>query len=234
MPTQKVALITGANKGIGFEVARQLIKKGFRVVITARDRKKGAMAVEKLSSTGGNVTLLTMDVSDRKSVERAATDFGKLEQKLDVLVNNAGIYPDNNVPITETKEQIFLDTYRTNTLGPVLATQLFLPYLLKAAPARVVNVSSGAGAFSSMPTFSPAYSISKTALNGATAVWAAVLAEKKIAVNAVCPGWVRTEMGGAEAPRSVEEGADTIAWMASDAPLTITGKFLRDRQVIPW
>jgi NAD(P)-dependent dehydrogenase (short-subunit alcohol dehydrogenase family) len=122
----------------------------------------------------------------------------------------------------------------TNTIGPLLVTQTFLPLVRKSQSGRIINVSSESGQLSEMGTWAPAYSISKTALNGVTGQFAAALAESNIAVNSVCPGWVKTDMGGRDAPRSVEQGADTIVWLATEAPQTLTGRFIRDRKAIPW
>jgi NAD(P)-dependent dehydrogenase (short-subunit alcohol dehydrogenase family) len=124
--------------------------------------------------------------------------------------------------------------FETNTIGALLMTQTFLPLLRKSPSARIINVSSGAGQLSDMDTWAPAYSISKTALNGVTGQFAAALKDSNIVVNAVCPGWVRTDMGGNEAPRSVEEGADTIVWLATEAPVSLTGQFIKDRKAISW
>src|ERR687892_2172657 len=129
--------------------------------------------------------------------------------------------------------EIFETTLRTNTLGALLVAQAFVPFLQKSDAPRIVNVSSGGGQLADgADGWAPAYCISKTALNGVTSQLAAAL--PKFAVNSVCPGWVRTDMGGQGATRSVEEGADTIVWLASDAPQKLTGKFLRDRKEIPW
>ena len=150
-----------------------------------------------------------------------------------MLVNNAGIIVDGDSAILEISDDLFRNTLETNTLGALLVTQAFVSLLRKSKAPRVINVSSGGGQLTSgADGWAPAYCISKTALNGVTVQLAAAL--PKFAVNSVCPGWVRTEMGGENASRSVEEGADTIVWLASDAPQDLTGKFLRDRKEIPW
>ncbi len=229
----KTALITGANKGIGHEVARQLAAKGFQVFVGARNGKAGRKAAEDIAKECGKATFLEIDVADNDSVTTAAREFSKIEDHLDVLVNNAGIIVDGDDAILEISDDLFRKTIETNTLGALRVTRAFVPLLRKSKAPRVVNVSSGGGQLTGgADGWAPAYCISKTALNGVTVQLAAAL--PKFAVNSVCPGWVRTEMGGENATRSVEEGADTIVWLAGDAPQDLTGKFLRDRKEIPW
>ncbi len=229
----KTVLITGANKGIGHEVARQLGAKGFHVFVGARNAKAGRKAVEEIAKKGGKTTFLEIDVSDNDSVTTAAREFSNMADHLDVLVNNAGIIVDGDSAILEISDDLFGKTLETNTLGPLRVTRAFTPLLRKSKAPRVVNVSSSGGQLTGgADGWAPAYCISKTALNGVTVQLAAAMA--KFAVNSVCPGWVRTEMGGENASRSVEEGADTIVWLAGEAPQDLTGKFLRDRKEIPW
>jgi NAD(P)-dependent dehydrogenase (short-subunit alcohol dehydrogenase family) len=229
----KTALITGANRGIGREVARQLGAKGFHVFVGARNAKAGRKAAEEIAKEGGKATFLEIDVADNDSVTTAAREFSKIEDHLDVLVNNAGIIVDGDNAILEISDDLFRNTLETNTLGTLRVTRAFAPLVRKSKAPRVINVSSGGGQLTGgADGWAPAYCISKTALNGVTVQLAAAL--PKFAVNSVCPGWVRTEMGGENASRSVEEGADTIVWLASEAPQDLTGKFLRDRKEIPW
>jgi NAD(P)-dependent dehydrogenase (short-subunit alcohol dehydrogenase family) len=229
----KTVLITGANKGIGHEVARQLAAKGFHVFVGARNAKAGRKAAEEIAKRNGKATFLEIDVADNGSVTTAAHEFSNIEDHLDVLVNNAGIIVDGDSAILEISDDLFRNTLETNTLGALRVTQAFVSLLRKSKAPRVINVSSGGGQLTGgADGWAPAYCISKTALNGVTVQLAAAL--PKFAVNSVCPGWVRTEMGGENASRSVEEGADTIVWLASDAPQDLTGKFLRDRKEIPW
>ena len=233
MARMKTALITGANKGIGYEVARQLSEKGLRVFIGARNRSAGREAVDEIAKKGGKAVFLEMDVADNASVTAAAREFAKTADHLDVLVNNAGIIVDGDNAILEISDELLRKTLETNALGALRVTRAFVPLLRKSKAPRVINVSSGGGQLTGgAETWSPAYCISKTALNGVTSQLATAL--PKFAVNSVCPGWVRTDMGGQGATRSVEEGADTIVWLASDAPQKLTGKFLRDRKEIPW
>src|SRR5213595_1261634 len=229
----KTALITGANKGIGYEVARQLAVKGFHVFIGARSQDAGRKAADKIAEGGGKATFLEIDVADNASVTAAAREFAKAADHLDVLVNNAGIIVDGDNAILEITDELLRKTLETNTLGALRVTRAFVPLLAKSKVPRIINVSSGGGQLTGgADGWSPAYCISKTALNGVTSQLAAAL--PKFAVNSVCPGWVRTDMGGANATRSVQEGADTIVWLASEAPQDLTGKFLRDRKEIPW
>ena len=229
----KTVLITGANKGIGHEVARQLAAKGFQVFVGARNAKAGRKAAEEIAKKGGKATFLKIDVADNDSVTTAAREFSNIEDHLDVLVNNAGIIVEGDSAILEISDDLFRNTLETNTLGALRVTRAFVPLLSKSKSPRVINVSSGGGQLTGgADGWSPAYCISKTALNGVTSQLATAL--PKFAVNSVCPGWVRTDMGGQGANRSVEEGADTIVWLASDAPQNVTGKFLRDRKEIPW
>src|SRR5437763_8871713 len=229
----KTALVTGANKGIGREVARQLARKGFHVFIGARNRDAGCKAADEIAKSAGMATFLGMDVTDNASVAAAARELGETADHLDVLVNNAGIIADGDDAILEISDQLLRETLETNTLGALRVMRAFMPLLGKSKTPRVVNVSSGGGQLTGgADGWAPAYCVSKTALNGVTVQVAAAL--PKFAVNSVCPGWVRTDMGGRNATRSVEEGADTIVWLASNAPQNLTGKFLRDRKEIPW
>ena len=235
---KRIALVTGANKGIGFEVVRDLARKGFHVFLGARNEKAGEVAAEKLRTEGvkedyGEITVLKIDASKPDSIRRAAEEFSRKSDRLDTLVNNAGILLDDDKDVLMVAPETFETTLRTNTLGALLVSQAFVPFLKKSGAPRIVNVSSGGGQLAGgADGWAPAYCISKTALNGVTAQLAAAL--PKFAVNSVCPGWVRTDMGGPNATRSVGEGASGIVWLAVDAPQNETGKFWRDRKVIPW
>jgi len=229
----KTALVTGANKGIGREVARQLARKGFHVFVGARNRKAGRKAVDEVVKDAGKASFLEVDVSDADSVIAAGREFSKIADHLDVLVNNAGIVVDGDEEILELSDDLLRKALETNTLGALRVSRAFVPFLRESKAPRVINVSSGGGQLTGgADGWAPAYCISKTALNGVTSQLAAAL--PKFAVNSVCPGWVRTDMGGENASRSVEEGADTIVWLAAEAPHEPSGKFLRDRKEIPW
>src|SRR5438093_4887788 len=231
---KRIALVTGANKGIGFEVARDLARKGFHVFLGARDTEAGGAAAEKLQKEDyGEITFIKIDGSKRDSVRRAAEEFSKERDRLDALVNNACTLLDDDKDVLTITPEIFETTLRTNTLGALLVAQAFVSFLKKSNAPRIVNVSSGGGQLADgADGWAPAYCISKTALNGVTSQLAAAL--PKFAVNSVCPGWVRTDMGGPNATRSVGEGATGTVWLAADAPQNETGKFWRDRKVIPW
>jgi len=235
---KRIALVTGANKGIGFEVARDLARKGFHVFLGARDIKAGEAAAEKLRKEGekedyGEITFIKIDVSKPDSIQRAAEEFSRKSDRLDTLVNNAGILLDDDKDVLMVAPEIFETTLRTNMLGALLVSRAFVPFLKNNDAPRIVNVSSGGGQLTDgADGWAPAYCISKTALNGVTVQLAAAL--PKFAVNSVCPGWVRTDMGGSNATRSVAEGASGVVWLASEAPQSMTGKFFRDRKVIPW
>jgi NAD(P)-dependent dehydrogenase (short-subunit alcohol dehydrogenase family) len=207
-------------------VALQLANRGWKVIVTARKVKQGSNAAADIK----NASFLELDVLDDSSVANAA----KQVPQLDVLINNAAIIAENDQDILTIRPELVARTIAANALGALRVSQAFVPLLLKSSTGRIVNVSSGAGQLSDMGTWSPAYAVSKATLNAITCLLAAALKDKGIAVNSVCPGWCRTEMGGQSAPRSVEEGASGIVWLAADAPQERTGLFWRDREVIPW
>jgi NAD(P)-dependent dehydrogenase (short-subunit alcohol dehydrogenase family) len=230
----KTVLITGANRGIGFETARQLSAKGFQVFIGARKAEAAEKAASAIRKQGGQAETLLLDVADTASINAAAAELSKRTDHLDVLINNAGIYPDEGVNVLNVSREQLVTTFQTNTFGPIVVVQAFLPLLRKSKEARIINFSSGLGQLDGMSSGIPSYSLSKLAINGVTIMLTEALRGDAIAVNSMCPGWVRTDMGGASAPRSVEQGADTAVWLASEAPQELTGKFFRDRKEIPW
>ena len=230
----RVALVTGANRGIGFEVCRQLAEKNFVVLLTARDAAKAQKAARKLADTG-KVEALVLDVGNASSIKKAADDVASRYGYLDVLVNNAGI----NYDTWETAENADIngtvaETIGTNLLGPWRMCQAFLPLLRKSKAARVVNVSSESGSVTHMGAGPPAYQVTKAALNALTRTLAGELHQAHILINAVCPGWVATDMGGAGAPRSVKEGAAGIVWAATLPQNGPTAGFFRDGKPLPW
>lgn len=236
--TKKIAVVTGANRGLGFETCRQLAKQGIQVILTSRDEAKGKAAVEKLQADGLDVAYHQLDVTNPESIEGLAQFIKNEFGQLDILVNNAGIVLD---PLGELDDSIFnanVDTLRktmdTNVYGPLLLCQALIPLMKPHNYGRVVNVSSGAGQLSEMNSGYPKYRISKTSLNAVTRILANELKGTNILVNAVCPGWVRTDLGGPNATRTVEQGAETMVWLATlpdDGP---TSGFFRDRQPIDW
>ena len=191
------------------------------------------MQPQALRTSGAMATFISLDVSDPESIRNAVHLVSAAADHLDVLVNNAGVILEGDNSIAQLDPETVIKTFQTNTLGPLLVTQAFLPLLAKSKSPRVINVSSGGGQLADgMDTWAPAYCLSKTALNAVTCLFAAAL--PNFSINSVCPGWVRTDMGGANATRSLEEGADTIVWLATEAPTNLTAKFLRDRKVIAW
>lgn len=234
MSEQTVALVSGANKGIGFEVCRQLVTRRFQVFLTARSFEAGNKACRLLKDAGASVRFVELDVTSPESVQAAAEVVASHTRRLDVLVNNAGICEDPDRSIMDVTPDIFNRTLQTNTLGPLMLTQKLWPLLAKSKAARVINVSSGLGSLSDMSSGYPSYRMSKAALNALTRILAAELASKNVAVNSVSPGWVRTDMGGPGAPSSIQEGADTIVWLATEAPQSLTGQFIGDRKPMAW
>jgi NAD(P)-dependent dehydrogenase (short-subunit alcohol dehydrogenase family) len=230
---QRIAVVTGANRGIGFEIVRQLSKKGWKVILTARDEAKGLQASGRLKAEGLDVEFHVLDVTDPGSIRRLKEDLEKTQGRLDVLVNNAGIFIDGNKTSLNVDMKTVRETMETNFIGPFQLSQALLPLLLKSDDARIINISSGLGQLSDGSGGYPSYSISKAALNMMTVQMAESLGAAGVKVNSVCPGWVRTDMGGPGAPRSVEEGADTAVWLAA-APDIPNGKFIRDRKEIAW
>ena len=218
-------LITGASKGIGLEIARELAERECTVWLSGRDAARGEKAARSLT---GDVRFLLMDVSDVASIRKATSQVSSL----DVLINNAAVLLDSDSGVLDLPPDLLRTTFETNSFAPLFVAQAFIPQLRRSSRRRIINISSGGGQLSDPSTWAPAYCLSKTALNGVTAALAAALPD--FAVNSVCPGWGRTEMGGDAAPRSVQQGADTPVWLALDAPQSLTGKFLRDRNVIPW
>jgi NAD(P)-dependent dehydrogenase (short-subunit alcohol dehydrogenase family) len=232
--SERCALVTGANRGIGFEVCRQLARAGFAVVLGARDAGKGAEAAEALAGEGLHVLPRRLDVTDQGSIDDvrlwAQDRFGKL----DVLVNNAAILYDSWQSAAGADLKLVREAFETNTLGPWRMCQAFLPLLRRSRHGRVVNVSSESGSLAGMGGGTPAYGVSKAALNALTRMLADELRGERILVNSVCPGWVATEMGGPEAPRSVEEGAAGVVWAATLPDSGPTGGFFRDGAPLPW
>ena len=229
----RIALVTGANRGIGLEIVRQLGERGISVWLAARDSVAGEEAAESLRKAGLDVRFVQMDVEEVKGIRSAMKTVSASVDHLDVLINNAGILLDESTSVLDVAPDVVHRTITINTLGAFFVTQTFLPLLVKGS--RIINVSSGAGEIGEgMSTYAPVYSISKTAMNAVTCQFALALKKKGIAVNAVCPGWVRTEMGGKMAPRSVKKGAETPVWLATEAPIGETGKFWRDKRVIAW
>ena len=223
-----LALVTGGNRGIGLEVARQLGRDGMRILLGSRDRLRGEAAAAGLRGEGVDITPLELDVADPAAAAAVGPAIEAAGGRLDVLVNNAGVYPGGRA--SQIDFDVVEETWQANAAGAWRVAVAAIPYM--QAGARIVNVSSGAGSLTTMDGSMPAYNVSKAALNAITRVLAADL--PGILVNSVCPGWVRTDMGGAGASRSVEEGAASVLWAARLGPDGPTGGFFRDGNPVPW
>ena len=232
-PQQKpIALVTGANRGLGREIARQLAALGHHVILAGRDREACAAVAAELVKAGGSASAHVLDVTSDASAARLRHDLEKEVGRLDVLVNNAGILPDGGQALATLPLPLLQKTLETNLFGVLRVTQSLLPLLRKSSQPRVVNMSSGLGQLADMGSGTPAYRISKTALNAVTRILAAEFPAAR--VNSVCPGWCHTDMGGPEAPRTPAQGADTAVWLATLPPDGPTGGFFRDREAIAW
>ncbi|MGH3785050.1 MAG: SDR family oxidoreductase [Pseudonocardiaceae bacterium] len=242
-----VALVTGANKGLGREIARQLAATGMTVLIGARDAERGRTAADKLSSEGADARYLHLDVTDETSITAAARRVDKRYGRVDILVNNAGILPEATAG--ETREPLdvglFRQTFETNLFGAVSVIQQFLPLLRASEAGRIVNVSSTMGSLTDQtnpasPYYQvivPAYQASKTALNGVTVALAKQLTDTPIKVNSVCPGFVQTELtpqNRSQAPLSADEAARVVVEMALIDQHGPTGQFIDRAGTVPW
>ena len=230
MNEQKIALITGANRGIGYAIAQGLLEANFRVIIGSRSFEKGKTAAKKLNSN--LVSVVEIDIADDDSIDRAFKEVSDKISSLDVLINNAGIFPDNGFNILTIERDLLIKTFNVNTFGAIRVTQKFLPLLEKANAARIINYSSGYGQLAELSAGVPSYCLSKLAVNGTTIMLADALHSKNISVNSVDPGWVSSDMGGENAPRTVEKGADTAVWLATAESIKDSGKLWRDRAIV--
>ncbi|MHA1990337.1 MAG: SDR family oxidoreductase [Candidatus Hodarchaeales archaeon] len=230
---KKIAVVTGANKGIGFECCKQLAENGIKVILTARDVDKGEKSAYNLQSQGYDILFHQLEVTNEKSVQELFSFIKKEFNILDILINNAGVYIDRgnslSAPLSVIKK-----TIDVNLIGPWLVTKTLVPLLKMSKSGRIINISSEAGQLSNLTDHTPTYNISKLALNGLTQIFAFDLRNTNIQVNVMCPGWVATDMGTAVAPRTVEEGVDTIIWLATTESSNHSGKFFKDRKEIEW
>jgi NAD(P)-dependent dehydrogenase (short-subunit alcohol dehydrogenase family) len=229
----KTIFITGANKGIGFEIARQLLEKGHRVIISGRDEARIREALGRLQKENHSVEAVVMDVSKEESIKAAAATLAGRKIQIDVLINNAAILDKKDNSLLREDFAIIEETLQINAKGVLHVIRHFFPLL--RTPARIVNVSSDGGSMSDpIGGWAPAYCVSKSLLNAITRHLAHELRGANISVNAVCPGWVRTDMGGSAASRPVEKGAETPVWLAIEAPEEFTGMFFRDKERREW
>lgn len=241
----KIALITGANRGLGLEAARQLASGGFTVILGARDLEKGEAAAQSLRESGFDAHAVQLEVSDPQSVERAAREVGGRFGHLDALINNAGVFPEfaaGAFSPSHLSLDDFKRTYETNVFGSFSVLKAFLPLLQRSEAPRVVNVSSTLGSLSDQSNPESgfygvntlAYNSSKTALNALTVAFAKELRDTPIKINSACPGWVKTDMGSEAAPRDLHEGPRifvTLATLPADGP---SGKFFDEKGPIEW
>ena len=238
MAETRIALVTGANRGIGLEIVKQLSRAGLMSVLGSRDVAKGREAAAKLASEGLEPPAVELDVTNEESIRAAIDEVLRLFGRIDVLVNNAGIlregFTADESSVLQVSADLAMETYLTNAVGPLRLIQAVVPIMQKGEYGRVVNISSGAGQLSDMGAGFPAYRMSKAALNALTRVTAAELGPAPIKVNAMCPGWVRTDMGGPNATRGVDKAAETAVWLATLPETGPTGGFFRDKAPIPW
>ncbi len=237
---ERIAVVTGANRGIGLEICRQLAQKGILVILTSRDEEKGLAVCQEMEKEELPVRYFQLDVNSPASIFRLGNFMEKEFGQCDILVNNAGVFLDKTEPgeefpsIFKAKIETIRQTMETNVYGSLLLGQALIPLMKKRNYGRVVNMSSGMGQLSDMNGGYPGYRISKTAINVLTRIFNDELEGENILANSMCPGWVETEMGGPNATRSVAEGADTAVWLATLPDNGPRGKFFRDRKEILW
>lgn len=234
MAERRIALVTGGNRGIGLEVCRQLANLGIRVILGSRDVAKGTAAASELKGDGLSVDARQLDVASVQSIRECVNWIRNDVGRLDILVNNAGVMLEDadDDPLEEL--EIIRDTMQTNVYGALLLSRLSIPIMKSRRYGRIVNLSSSMGALNEMGAGYVAYRLSKAGINVVTRVIAAESEGMGILVNSLDPGWVQTAMGGARAPRTVQQGADTITWLATLPDSGPTGLFFRDRKPIPW
>jgi NAD(P)-dependent dehydrogenase (short-subunit alcohol dehydrogenase family) len=229
----RIAVVTGANRGIGLEVCRQLAKD-HSVILTARTLEKAQTAAETLRKSGLEVHAAALDLTNESSIREFTQNTLEQFGRIDVLVNNAAILLDESETVLEVSAEAIRATFETNLIGPWLLSQAVLPSMIKQRFGRVVNVSSSAGQLSGSQAWAPAYSASKTALNALTNMLSGASRGRNVLVNCVCPGWVRSDMGGLGASRSLQEGARGIVWAATLPDGGPNGGFFRDGVPLEW
>jgi NAD(P)-dependent dehydrogenase (short-subunit alcohol dehydrogenase family) len=230
----KVALVTGGNRGIGYELVKQLAFNGFKVILASRDQEKSREAALKLKKLDLDVVFMVIDVNNQESIRQGAITINERYGKLDVLINNAGVYLDENKKLLNMDPSILEKTMATNFFGAYYVIHSFIPLMEKQGYGRIINISSEYGAMSEMSYQGVgAYKLSKLALNGLTQLVAAEI-KGDIKINAVDPGWVSSDMGGPSAPRTPKQAAESILWLATIGPEGPNGGFFRNGRRIDW
>ncbi|QTL51151.1 MULTISPECIES: SDR family oxidoreductase [Priestia] len=231
---KQVALVTGGNRGIGYELVKQLASSGFKVILTSRSSETGNKVTGELRELNVDVSFVLMDVDDPKSIEQAATKVYEQYGRIDVLINNAGVYLDENKHLLDMDPSVIEKTMKTNFFGPLYVMRSFIPLMEKRGYGRIINISSEYGEMRALSSQGVgAYKLSKFSLNGLTQLIAAEV-KGDIKINAADPGWVSTDMGGPSAPRTPEETAKSILWLATIGSEGPNGKFFRDKKQIDW
>lgn len=231
----EICVVTGASRGIGLATSKGLAQKGYHVIMTARNISELEVVVNGFKDEGLSVEMFYCDVTNQSSIVELANYIEKKYGHLDILVNNAAILLDRLYqPLNEVSPETLLKTFDTNTVGCYRMMIQLMPLLQKSPMARIVNVSSGAGQLSTMQSRLPAYRISKSALNALTCLVSSEFSNDKLKVNSICPGWVKTAIGGDKAPLTLEEGAKGVIWAATLGPDGPTGKFFRDEKPLEW
>jgi NAD(P)-dependent dehydrogenase (short-subunit alcohol dehydrogenase family) len=236
MDKPKIALVTGGNRGMGLETCRQLAALGYRVLLGSRDLEAGRQAAASLRDDG--VEAVRLDVTSAADIAALAQYIEQNHGRLDLLINNAGIMIDGDdgqsSSICAADFERVEKSLQVNTIGPMRVINAMLPLMERVEDARIVNISSGMGQLSEMGGNDPGYRISKTALNAMTRIYAAELDAERFSINALCPGWVRTDMGGSNADLSLEQGVDTAIWLATSEEARHSGGYYRERELIDW
>ncbi len=238
MNEKPVAVITGGNRGMGLTTCRALAEGGFHVLLASRDLDSGKVLAKSMSDEGLSVEAVKLEMTSQSDIDALASYLQDAHGRVDVLINNAGILIDGDLDhatgICDADAEAIRKTVEVNTIGPMMLIKALLPLMQQADYGRIVNISSGMGQLVDMGGRHPGYRISKTALNAVTRIFAAELEGSNITINSVCPGWVRTDMGGANADRSLEQGIDTAIWLATSTDSMLSGGFYRDRESIDW